>query len=1286
MQNVSQPAAADDADVSVVAHTHDEEPPPFKTLRLTLAMRGGVSLAVWIGGVVAELDLFRRAGTVAAGMTWDVGDDDAFLVTTATDPSDRVDRAKKYRELLEKARYRGVEIDILAGASAGGLNAVLYGLSQASRSVLDETVRRTWINEGGIWELLHPSVGKKLDSQSRWDWSKSLVIRRLKSVLQGDTRLYKVAYDALCELNVPEGAGPPRQYGVAANRPYNISIELAATLLDDVYSPGRGNRAGFSFRRTAGDLASGYSNIPSATDQDNIALTRLALAARSTSSFPGAFEPAQLRSTTTRSSVAGLLTNMAPVFPHARQQSAQPTEGATDNPFLVVDGGIFDNIPIDRAIRAIRRAPSALPTERRLVYIDPEPPSAPTPVGFNSADVDEVTGWLPVIRASSALQKRSETAADELSQLREHNDNVRRTQGRLEALASRLGAAGAATPVKPAAYAQYRIGSDATRIGDLLCDPWSYVCQPPRYSGDYHALPAEQAVCVGNEVREAYNALPDNWPLSHDVYAVLDQIRLMISWVRELERLVPQYATNPPSPIEIDIAVLTSKLESWKCRLYRYLLVATEARQQTIDLVLTERLEGPVPQINLVPYASNDRTGASPESNTLAGAILISQVKQHALTIPGAVVRELKIDPPPETDVALYSALAAWITGAAEVPGEMPPVPLCGLDDNNAAQVEPYGEQRFCPLMSSDLDSIRIAIRDGSSELTVAMSGIASSIEWIRRWKESVFPHFYSNLDLNIVPLATIFAETGTPDTAALVMYEEITSDLEPNLPAELPGLEPIRRAARAKHLQRWLRREPNQKQVDAVIGDPRSVMNADAKLAGNELSRFGGFFLARWRENDWQWGRMDAAAGIVQILQPSTESGEVLQELQGSIMNGANVGFGAEDQFLPLRVGTETLDSIDPHYRFALASRAVPLVFRALLPAALLSPVAVMQRIAVLLVRLTLGVIAPLTADPLRLAVAVTVTISAAGLLGGGHTDRAWLVVPAGLTIAILIRTTRAEKRWRLLGRRLGGCAAETTSTDRTAWCDVYENARRGIRGSRWCRTYSWVLGGLAAGVTIVGWFFYMPPLATLLLLVAAISGLHLWCMGCTYRIRGAPTVDQTLGEAIRYAVGNLKAGIKADSHSPERTRALRPAMSVGVLLTALACSYVAHLIATKQSDAISGFPDPYALTGGLPAAGVAAIATGILTFNSLWGWAQNWAAIAVTMLATALGGWSQWGLDDRLADAHAVFDLLPMLIWLLVIGLLAQYIPCRLLDAGRTERHTSYGEKNRPVIRPSS
>ena len=41
------------------------------TLRLALAMRGGVSLAVWIGGAVAEIDVLRRAAPAKKdGLSW----------------------------------------------------------------------------------------------------------------------------------------------------------------------------------------------------------------------------------------------------------------------------------------------------------------------------------------------------------------------------------------------------------------------------------------------------------------------------------------------------------------------------------------------------------------------------------------------------------------------------------------------------------------------------------------------------------------------------------------------------------------------------------------------------------------------------------------------------------------------------------------------------------------------------------------------------------------------------------------------------------------------------------------------------------------------------------------------------------------------------------------------------------------------------------------------------------------------------------------------------------------
>ncbi len=40
-------------------------PETGKELRLALAMRGGVSLAVWIGGVCAEIDELLRAEPVS---------------------------------------------------------------------------------------------------------------------------------------------------------------------------------------------------------------------------------------------------------------------------------------------------------------------------------------------------------------------------------------------------------------------------------------------------------------------------------------------------------------------------------------------------------------------------------------------------------------------------------------------------------------------------------------------------------------------------------------------------------------------------------------------------------------------------------------------------------------------------------------------------------------------------------------------------------------------------------------------------------------------------------------------------------------------------------------------------------------------------------------------------------------------------------------------------------------------------------------------------------------------
>lgn len=80
------------------------------TIRLALVMNGGVSLAVWMGGVTRELDIARRA---SLGQPPPAGAS-----------SDQRDHHEFWRDAFTTANKR-LEIDIIAGTSAGGLNGAL---------------------------------------------------------------------------------------------------------------------------------------------------------------------------------------------------------------------------------------------------------------------------------------------------------------------------------------------------------------------------------------------------------------------------------------------------------------------------------------------------------------------------------------------------------------------------------------------------------------------------------------------------------------------------------------------------------------------------------------------------------------------------------------------------------------------------------------------------------------------------------------------------------------------------------------------------------------------------------------------------------------------------------------------------------------------------------------------------------------------------------------------------------------------------------------------------------
>src|SRR4051812_22206994 len=110
-------------------------PPRAKReVRLALVLNGGVSLAVWIGGVTREIDAARRAFGLAS--------------------TDEQDTASLYGEILTALDQR-VLVDVIGGASAGGINGVMLGAAIVNGKPLAD-LRETWITLGDFRTLLRP--------------------------------------------------------------------------------------------------------------------------------------------------------------------------------------------------------------------------------------------------------------------------------------------------------------------------------------------------------------------------------------------------------------------------------------------------------------------------------------------------------------------------------------------------------------------------------------------------------------------------------------------------------------------------------------------------------------------------------------------------------------------------------------------------------------------------------------------------------------------------------------------------------------------------------------------------------------------------------------------------------------------------------------------------------------------------------------------------------------------------------------------------------------------------
>jgi patatin-related protein len=341
----------------------DQEHQPAAELRLAVTFTGGVSLAVWMGGMAREMNLLLAASRLRRG-------------ESVADTSEQGRQVRDlYAALLELLNL-DCSIDVISGTSAGGINAVILGLANVQRFDLDH-LRELWFEEGALGNLLRDPADKQA-----------------ASLLYGDKVLLKGLRAGLAKL-----AGPPPGNPAAAADPTRVFITTTlltgkASMFTDEYGTlvrDTDHHGLFSFKSeqlTAGNIAA------------------LALAARCSASFPVAFEPGFIP----------IGTGGGDAHPDmADFTGTAPTQFAAD-------GGLLANRPIGPALQAVFDRPADRDVRRVLAFVVPmvgggeQPPAQSTltdPPGLAAALAADIGAVL------------AQTISADLTAIAAHNQQVR---------------------------------------------------------------------------------------------------------------------------------------------------------------------------------------------------------------------------------------------------------------------------------------------------------------------------------------------------------------------------------------------------------------------------------------------------------------------------------------------------------------------------------------------------------------------------------------------------------------------------------------------------------------------------------------------------------------------------------------------------------------------------------------------------------------------------------------------------------------------------------------------
>jgi patatin-related protein len=358
-------------------------------LRLATTMTGGVSLAIWMAGVTREINLlsqasqWRRAGGAFPSDSR-LSQDSAASLTLYT----------KLIDLLDTI----VDVDTLSGTSAGGINAALLAWSRVTGTDLGE-LRNLWLDLGDLTTLLRNPTAKTTPS-----------------LLYGDEKMYAELAQHVPTLKVRPFPPKPLKPG----QPPHIcqtTVYITTTLLT-----GEESRFTDAYGTTVQDVdRRGLFTFNEQQLANRANMSALTLAARSSASFPLAFEPSFIP-----------FTEGTPQM--GKVPARPPMADFTDitRPHWVADGGLLDNRPIDVLLERIFDRPARRQVRRVLLFVVPS--TGPAPDLTKEAPVDNVNeplGLVPaLLKDLSAVTTQS--IATDLGAICDHQDRMEaRTDARL---------------------------------------------------------------------------------------------------------------------------------------------------------------------------------------------------------------------------------------------------------------------------------------------------------------------------------------------------------------------------------------------------------------------------------------------------------------------------------------------------------------------------------------------------------------------------------------------------------------------------------------------------------------------------------------------------------------------------------------------------------------------------------------------------------------------------------------------------------------------------------------